>query len=181
MRAQRTVLGLVLGLAAAAATVAQADGALRWRQGSASLGLQPTVRVPQLQCGPFSLACDASATLPLYQSARAPRSVSMQLGYVEGTTLKVPRSQGLSLALVGKAGLFSDLGVYGRVGTVVTRGSALAGAPGGDRGLTYGVGLSWDFSRRASAMVGFESYDLRGQAGDVRDVRATNLGLQLRY
>jgi hypothetical protein len=28
------------------------------------------------------------------------------------------RTQGLSLAVVGKAGVFSDLGVYGRVGTV---------------------------------------------------------------
>jgi len=180
MRTQRIVLGLVLGLAAATAAVAQSDGSLRWRQGSAALGLR-AASVPQLQCGAFSLACDASATLPLYSSAVAPRSVSLQVGYVDGIALKAPRPQGLSLALVGKAGLFADLGVYGRVGTTLTRGSGLAGAPATDRGLTYGVGLSWDFSRRASAMFGVESYDVRGQAGELRDVRSTNLGLQWRY
>ena len=180
MRMQRCVLGLVLGLAAVTAAAAD-TGALRWRQGSAAQGLQPTARVPQLQCGAFSLACDASATLPVYASPMATRSVSVQVGYVDGTTLKAPRPQGLSLAVVGKAGLFSDFGVYGRVGTTLTRGSGLAGSPVADRGLTYGVGLSWDFSRRASAMVGFESYDVRGQAGEVRDVRSTNLGLHWRY
>jgi OmpA-OmpF porin, OOP family len=180
MRTQRTVLGLLLGLAAAAA-VAQPNDAPRWRRGSAALGLQPTARAPQLQCGPFSLACNASTTLPLYASPVAPRSIGLQVGYVDGTALKAPRPQGLSLAVVGKAGLFADVGVYGRVGTTVTRGSGLAGAPVTDRGLSYGVGLSWDFSRRGSAMFGFESYDVRGQAGDVRDVRSTNLGLQWRY
>jgi OOP family OmpA-OmpF porin len=181
MRSARNILVLVLGLAAVAAAVAQSPGTLRWRSGGSSLGLQPAA-LPQLQCGPFSLACDASTVLPLYASRGAPRSLSMQIGYADApAALKTARTQGLSLALVGKAGLYADLGVYGRVGTVTGRGSGFAGMPGAEGGITYGVGLSWDFSRRASASVGFDSYDSRGLGGEPRDVRSTNLGLQWRY
>ncbi len=45
---------------------------------------------------------------------------------------------------------------------------------------SYGVGLSWDFSPRASATVGWDTYDVRSAAGD-REVRSTSLGLQWRY
>ena len=55
----------------------------------------------------------------------------------------------------------------------------LAG-PGTESGLTYGVGLSWDFSRSASAAFGWDIYDLRTPIGESRDVR-TSLGLQWRY
>jgi OmpA-OmpF porin, OOP family len=181
MGSQRNVLVLVLGLAAATAAVAESSGALRWRTGGASLGLQPAAAGPSVQCGPFSLACDASAVVPLYASRVAPRSISMQVGTTDRSALRLARSQGLSLAVVGKAGLFSDLGVYGRVGTMLGRGSGFAAMPGSDAGLTYGVGLTWDFSRSASAVLGFDSYDMRGAAGDTRDVRATSLGLQWRY
>jgi hypothetical protein len=181
MGSRRNVLVLVVGLAAAVAAGAQSGGALRWRTGAPALGLQPAALAPAAQCGPFSLACDSSAVLPLYASRVAARSLSMQVGAVDGTDLRLARSQGLSLALVGKAGLFSDFGVYGRVGTTLARGSSFAAMPGADSGMTYGVGLSWDFSRGASASLGFDSYDMRGVGGDARDVRATSLGLQWRY
>jgi hypothetical protein len=182
MGSRRKVLVLVLGLAASAAAVAESSGALRWRSGGTALGLQPAAVVPAVQCGPFSLTCDVTTVVPLYASRQATRSISMQIGASEGSTALNPaRSQGLSLALVGKVGLFPDVGVYGRVGTVLARGSGFAAMPGAESGLTYGVGLSWDFSRRASAVVGFDTYDFRGLAGDARDVRATSIGLQWRY
>ncbi|MEJ8838479.1 outer membrane beta-barrel protein [Ramlibacter sp. AN1133] len=178
---QRNGLVLILGMAAALAAVAQSNATLRWRSGASPLGLQPAGTAPAVQCGPFSLACDTTAIVPLYASRVAPRTVSMQVGTSDAAALRMARSQGLSLALVGKAGLFSDLGVYGRVGATLGRGSGFAAMPGSDTGMTYGVGLSWDFSRGASAMLGFDSYDVRGAGGDARDVRATSLGLQWRY
>ncbi|GAB3650638.1 hypothetical protein [Ramlibacter alkalitolerans] len=181
MWTQRNILVLVLGLVAAAAAVAQLNEALRWRSGQAALGLQPAAVAPAAQCGPFSLACDASAVLPLYESRAATRSISLQVGTSDGLALRPARAQGLSLAVLGKAGLVSDLGVYGRVGTTLGRGNSFAGVAGADAGMSYGIGLSWDFSRRASAMIGFDSYDMRGSAGEARDVRATSLGLQWRY
>jgi len=182
MWSERDVLVLVLGLAASVAAVAQSNGTLRWRAGGTALGLQPAAAGPAVRCAPFSLACDATAVVPLYASRVAPRSVTMQVGAVDaGTALKMAHAQGLSLAVVGKAGVVSDLGVYGRVGAVMGRGNGLAATTGFDGGMSYGVGLSWDFSRSASAMLGFDSYDVRGLGGEPRDVRATSLGLQWRY
>jgi hypothetical protein len=76
--------------------------------------------------------------------------------------------------------MLPDLGGYGRTGTTCARPGALPALTPADGGLTYGVGLSWDFSRSASAAVGLDSYDLRGPVGEVRDVR-TSLGLRWRY
>lgn len=90
------------------------------------------------------------------------------------------RSQGLNLSLVGRAPLFSGLGLYGRVGN--TYGYS-EGAPGTGAGpesgtaLSYGAGVSMDFTRRFSATFGWESNDLRFSGG----ARATSLGLQYRY
>lgn len=183
MRSQRNVLLSVLALVAASTAVAQSNGTLRWRSGATPLGLQPGAAPLQPQCGPISLACASSTTVPLDGSPGAPRSISLQLGAIEGSSsLKMARTQGLSLAVVGKAGFFSDLGVYGRVGTVTGRGNGLALMPGNvEGGFTYGIGLSWDFSRSASAVLGFDSYDFRGASGELRDVRSTSLGLQWRY
>jgi hypothetical protein len=47
--------------------------------------------------------------------------------------------------------------------------------------LTYGVGLSWDFTPRLSATLGWDSYDLRTAGSEREPVRFTNIGLQWRY
>jgi OmpA-OmpF porin, OOP family len=176
---QRLALLLVLGGAAGAA-LAQATGELRWRGGAAPLGLQPHPGAPALPCGPMSLSCATSAQVPLYSSSVTDRSISMRLAYPDAAALKAARQEGPSLDLVGRAGLLADLGVYGRVGTTLGRGNTLAPMPTRE-GMNYGVGLSWDFSRSASAVLGFDNYDMRGIGGELRDVRATSLGLQWRY
>jgi OOP family OmpA-OmpF porin len=181
MWSQRTLLGLVAGLAAVGIAAAQASGNLRWRAGMSPLGLQSGQNDLRLPCGSFTFSCDA-ATVPLYASAKAPRTLSMQVTSTEGAApLRMARAPGLNVSLVGKAGIARDLGVYGRVGTNFNRATpTLASMGNGEGGLTYGVGLSWDFARSASAAVGLDSYDIRGSTGDVREVR-TSLGLQWRY
>lgn len=177
MSSQRILLALVLGLGAGAAA-AQAGGSLRWN-GGAALGLQPSEADMNLPCGPVSLACQ-SAVLPLYANRLGDRAVSVQLGAVEVPSLTLARRQGPTLNIVGRAGLLSDLGVYGRFGTTIAPTNALGAGPSA-QGINYGVGLSWDFTRRASATLGYDSYDVRGITGDVRDVHATSLGLRWRY
>lgn len=178
MKLERKVLVSVVGLMAVAAALAQSSGSLRWRSGATGLGLQPAPVGPALQCGPFSIACDSSTSVPLYASSAATRSISMQMGAADAAPgLRPSRSQGLSLAVVGKAGLLPEVGVYGRVGAMMGRGNSLVTPTGTEGGLTYGVGLSWDFSRNASAAVGIDSYGVRG----IGDVRAARLGLQWRY
>lgn len=168
---QRTLLGLVAGLTAAGAAWTQPQGGIRWPgAGHAPLGLQ----------------AGEATVLPLYFNKPATRSLNMQVGPLEAagaaTLWDTSPSQGLSVSLVGKAELAYDLGVYGRLGTTLGGPPALAGAlpaaPG--QGLSYGVGLSWDFSERGSAILGWDSLDLRTVTGE-RDVRATSLGLKWRY
>lgn len=179
MSSQRHLLGLVIAVAAVGAAHAQSSTSLRWRAGTAPLGLQVGPSELRVPCGSFAFTCDA-ATLPLYRSLKAPRSLSVQVGSSSAIpALQAGRDPGLNVSLVGKAGIGWDLGVYGRVGTTFNR-AALAPAVPGEGGLTYGVGLSWDFSRRGSAALGLDSYDTRSSLGEVRDVR-TSLGLQWRY
>ena len=176
---QRHLLGLVIVLAAGAAA-AQSNPSLRWRDGASPLGLHAGPAGPRVPCGSFSISCDG-ATLPLYTSAQAPRSVSMQLGFASSPWDTENARPGVSLNVIGQAGLPGALGVYGRIGTTLQRANANGLVPltPGDGGLTYGVGLSWDFSRRGSAALGLDSYDLRG-LGEGRELR-TSLGLQWRY
>lgn len=182
MGSQRTLLGLFIAAAAVGTADAQtASGSLRWRGGSAPLGLQAGSADQRLPCASFAFSCRDTTTVPLYSSMAAPRSLSMQVGNTEPGSLRLDRPQGLNVSVIGRAGIAQDLGVYGRVGTTFNRATpALAGAPATEGGLTYGVGLSWDFSRSASAAVGLDTYDVRGFSGDLRDVR-TSLGLQWRY
>jgi opacity protein-like surface antigen len=110
-----------------------------------------------------------------------------EVGYVDtGRLLRAAgeaHAQGLNMALVGRARL-SSLGVYGKVGTAYGRpdtsvmGNGAAGGPDQGFGLTWGGGVSWDFSPRLSATFEWVSYDLRLPGGPVR---ATSLGLQYRY
>jgi hypothetical protein len=171
------VLGLVLAVATVGPAVAQTNGSLRWRSGS-PLGLQAGQNTWRVPCGGLPYSCDA-ATLNLYSSETAPRSVGVQVAVPESDNGPRGAVPPLSVNLVGQAGIAPDWGLYGRVGTRVNRVSTLV--PGsGEGGLTYGVGLSWGFSRRGSAALGLDSYDVRGSLGEVRDVR-TSLGLQWRY
>lgn len=183
MGSQRILLGLVFGLMLAGTASGQANGQLRWRGGANPLGLQPSAGEARTPCGSIAFPCEeTTSTVRLYSSAKAPRSLDLQLGYTEELpSLRLPRPQGPNLSLIGRADLVPSLGVYGRLGTTAAR-AGLAGAPGSmEGGVTYGVGLSWDFSRRGSAILGWDSYDLRTLGGETRDVRATSLGLQWRY
>jgi OmpA-OmpF porin, OOP family len=90
------------------------------------------------------------------------------------------RTQQPTLDVVGRAGVLPELGLYGRVGATPGRGTPLATVSTRE-GVNYGVGLRWDFSRSASATVGLDNYDMRAMSGELRDVRATSLGLQWRY
>jgi OmpA-OmpF porin, OOP family len=173
---------LVVGLGVVVGAWAQANGELRWRGGVSSLGLQAKGNELGGPCGSIAFPCeDSGGTLRLYTSPKAPRTLSLQLAYPEdpAPVARLSRPQAPNVSLIGRTDIAPSLGLYGRLGTA-TRAS-LAGAPGSEGGITYGVGLSWDFSRRGSATVGWDLYDFRALGGESRDVRATSLGLQWRY
>jgi hypothetical protein len=185
MTPKRIVLGLLFaGGATAFAVSAQMDEPLRWRTGSAPIGLQLGADDWRAPCGSVVFPCDGStSTMRLATNEQATRSLSLQVGdSFASTVLRPPRTTGLDFSFIGRADIAPALGVYGRLGTVSRSMPAWAGLPTTQRGMTYGVGLTWDFSRRASAMVGWDSYDFAGgSAGEARDIRTTRLGLQWRY
>lgn len=178
MWSQRTML--VCGLAAlwAAGASAQATGTLRWRPAAALLPSTAAGMNFSAGCGAAGAACEAeTAATPLWVSTKARRAVLMEVSQLESAPSLRPGA--LNLSVVGKAGLPHDLGIYGRVGTSLLRsGPGLQPAGFTDSaGMSYGLGLSWDFSRRGSASVGLDSYELRAAGGDWR----ASLGLQWRY
>jgi hypothetical protein len=86
-------------------------------------------------------------------------------------------AQGLNFNVTSRTQLGAGFNVYGRLGT--SQGRGLPGSPVADAD-SYGVGVSWDFTPRATATLGWDLYDFRTAAG--RDpVRFTSLGLQWRY
>jgi hypothetical protein len=176
---QRTLLGIGLSALMAAGATAQTSGALRWRPTSpAPLATSPYNMTLSAGCGAIGTACEAeTASTPLWVSAKARRALLMEVSQLETTPSLRPHA--LNLSVVGKAGLPYDLGVYGRVGTYLQRsGPGLNPADIQEAaGVSYGMGMSWDFSRRGSASVGLDSQDLRMTGGDWR----ASLGLKWRY
>ena len=184
MSTQRALLGLVFGAMTVFAVSAD-TGSLRWRGEGSSLGLRAgsgDVRVP---CGSIAFPCEGGgASTLLYSSAKSPRTISLQVGHLDsGSTLRMARPQGMNVSLVGKTDVARDLGVYGRVGTFFGKsGPTLSPSSLGEgSGHSYGMGVSFELSRRTSASLGVDSYDIRTSTGDSRDVRAASLGLQVRY
>jgi hypothetical protein len=89
---------------------------------------------------------------------------------------------GLTLSVVGRAQMSSSFGVFGRVGSTTygrpdTSAMGMSAAPVTDA-MSWGGGVSYDFTPRLSATLEWISYDLRAANGPVR---TANLGLKYRY
>ena len=87
-----------------------------------------------------------------------------------------PSMLGRSFGVFGKVGT-----TYGRTETSALAGSGIAAGTDHGFGLSYGAGVSYEFTPRLSATLEWDSNDFRF-AGSGRDpVRSTSLGLQYRY
>lgn len=161
--------------------------------GRAYLGLSLGRSSYSVSCGITALVCDdKDRAARLYGGTMIGNFWGVELGYLDmgriarggGTT----RAQGLNLSLVGKAPLGRSFGLFGRLGSTYgrTETSALSSsgiATGTDRGfgLSYGAGLSYDFTPRLSATLEWDSNEFRFAGGGRDPVRSTSLGLQYRY
>ena len=161
--------------------------------GRGYLGLSLGASKYHVPCPSITLACDtADNAARLYGGAMLGNYWGVEVGYLDlgriaregGKT----RAQGLNLSLVGKAPLARSVGVFGRLGTTYgrtetsTSGSS-AVAAGSERGfgLSYGAGLSYEFTPRLSATLEWDTNDFRFPGGGRDPVRSTSLGLQYRY
>ena len=78
----------------------------------------------------------------------------------------------------------SNFGVYGKLGAAAMRPPATVLATPADAtsaGVSYSIGVSWEFRPRLAATVGWDTYDLRLLGSDRDAVRGPSLGLQWRY
>jgi OmpA-OmpF porin, OOP family len=162
-------------------------------KGRVSVGLSLGRSRYSAPCGATSLNCDSSDnSVRIYAGTMPGNFWGVELGYIDmgrisrggGSTT----AQGLTMSLVGKAPVWQSLAVFGKVGTTYGRtetsallGSGVNNATERGFGLSYGAGVSYDFTPRLSATLGWDSHDFHF-AGSGRDpVRSTSLGLQYKY
>jgi len=161
--------------------------------GKSYLGLSVGRSKYDLPCGATTFTCDSSATSAnLYAGTMIGNFWGAEVGYVDmGSVARAggdTRARGLNLSLVGRAPIGASFGVFGKLGTTYGRtetssalSSGIANGSENGFGLSYGAGVSWDFSPKLSATLAWDSHDFHF-AGGVRDpVRSTSLGLQYRY
>lgn len=186
-----------LALAATALTpfpaVAQTaqDGSSAWSRATSRsyLGLNANAAQNRLGCGMATWGC-GNPSVQLHTAQAFGGSWGAEVGIVDLSRAwrgaSAGRNQGLNMSLVGRAPLGSSFGMFGKFGATygLPDGSSVV-APGlaagaeSSFGLSYGAGVSYDFSPRLSATVGWDSHDFRLSGRD--PVRATSVGLQYRY
>lgn len=119
-------------------------------------------------------------------------NLGMELGYTDfgkinragGST----NADGVSLSLVGKFPLSPSFNLLGKIGTTWSRTDVSANPASGITsgsedgfGWSYGVGAEFAFSPQWSAVLQYESHDLKF-AGDRNDnVAATTLGVRYKF
>jgi OOP family OmpA-OmpF porin len=158
------------------------------------LGLNLSRSRYNVSCGTTALLCDDSDRVPqFYAGSMIGNFWGVELGYLDmGRIARAgteTRAQGLNLSLVGKAQVARSFGVFGKVGTTYGRsdtsamGASSSIATGAEYGfgLSYGAGVSVDFTPRLSARLEWDSNDFRFAGGGRDPVRSTSLGLQYRY
>jgi OmpA-OmpF porin, OOP family len=153
------------------------------------LGLNVGKSRYNVPCGSTSLLCDDTAPSAEFYAGRMIGNFwGVELAYLDAGRVQRPggdlKAQGLNLSLVGRAPLGHAIGLFGKVGTTYgrTENPALTGvATDQGFGISYGGGVSLDFTPRLSATFELESSDFRF-AGSGRDpVRSASLGLRYRY
>jgi len=184
-----------LGLAAHAQDSASFKDpySLRMSNPRGYLGLNVARGHYESQCNGTALVCDqANPTARVFAGTPLGANFGAELGYVDLGRVFRPtgeaHAQGLNLSLVGRKRVLSSFDVFGRVGTTYgrtdTTALAASSLPGGTEqgfGLSWGGGMSYEFTPRLSGSIEIESHDLRFSGG-VRDpVTSTNLGLRYRY
>ena len=143
-------------------------------------------------CPDTSLLCESrDRSAQVYAGAMFDRNWGAEVAYVETGRLLRPggesRAQGLNLSLVGRAKVARAFGVFGKVGTTYGRtdtavmGNASATGPEQGFGLSWGGGVSYEFTSRLSATFEWDSRDYHFAGGNRDPVRSTSLGLQYRY
>ena len=143
-------------------------------------------------CGLGGLPCDDSANAySVYSGGMWNKNFGMEIGATDFGSVDraggTAKAYGFSLKAVGVAPLTESLAAFAKVGTLYshTQVSADAGAgvsTGKDTnwGLTYGVGLSFDFTPKMAAVLGWDRSNVEF-AGSQEHLNTTSVGLKYRF
>lgn len=128
----------------------------------------------------------------IYGGSYFNNNLGMELGFTDfgkinragGTT----KAQGFNVSLVGRLPLSPAFNLLGKVGTTYGRtdvsSSPVSGVASGSEsgfGVSYGVGAEYAFNPQLSAVLQYDSHDLKF-AGNGRDrVSATTAGLRYKF
>ena len=145
-----------------------------------------------LRSGTGGFGSDDSATgFKIYTGGYFHPNLGVEVGYLHmGSADRVggrTRAQGVNLSLVGRAPLTEQYDVFGKVGTTYGRtrtngyeGFGVATGKDDGFGLSYGLGVRWNFTPQWSAVLEWERH--RFHFADGRsNVNLTSLGVQYRF
>jgi OmpA-OmpF porin, OOP family len=185
-RGALAALALACGLPAAA----QSDGTGMLLPGSGRHAIGLSVGAASGHFGCIAACDETDGYLNLFGRSLFGGHWGAQVGVLELGDLArggaETRTRGLNLSLVGRVPLGAKFSGWGRVGTTYSQAMSPSPAWGlgshdAGFGLSYGLGVSWAFSPRLSAVVEWDSHDLRFHGLGRDPVRATSLGLRYRY
>jgi OOP family OmpA-OmpF porin len=143
-------------------------------------------------CGLGGLPCEDSASgYSVYAGGMWNKNFGLEIGASDFGTIDraggSAKAYGFSVKAVGIAPLTESLGAYAKVGTLYSHSkvSADPGAgvtTGSDSswGLSYGLGLSFDFNTKLAAVLAWDRSNVH-LAGTQEHVNTTSLGLKYRF
>lgn len=161
--------------------------------GSGYVGLNVGRPEYDLACGRGGFACDdPGASVHVYVGGMFNSWLGAELGYLHmgdmdrqgGTT----RGHGINLSLVGRWPVSQSFNLFAKVGTTYSRteidvgaGSTEASGDASGWGLSYGVGVGYDFGNRWGLVLQWDRHDMKFAGHGRENVDAASVGLKYRF
>ena len=119
-------------------------------------------------------------------------NLGMEMGYTDFGTINraggSTRARGLSFSLVGKYPVTPAFNLLGKIGTTYSdtdvSSSPSSGVAAGNAtgfGLSYGLGVEYSFTPQWSALLQYESHDLKFAGDNKERVGVTTLGVRYHF
>lgn len=139
-------------------------------------------------CGLGGLPCeDSSNAYSIYTGGMWNKNFGMELAATDFGSVDraggTAKAYGFSLKAVGVAPLTESLAAFAKVGTLYSHTKVTSDTISGNDtnwGLTYGVGLSFDFSPKVAAVLGWDRSNVHF-AGSQEHINTTSLGVKYRF
>ena len=130
---------------------------------------------------------DNTTSYDLYAGGMWNKNFGLEVGMTDFGTIRRPGNSvdayGLSVRAVGIAPLTESFSAFAKLGTMYTRTKVTSGSSvskDNSWGMTYGVGVNYDFTRQLAAVVEWDQTNLN-LAGSSDHINTTSIGLKYRF